>query len=48
MQMLVKHRQMQDGIMNVKKAAVRAGFIGAKSKFINVITGEISALKVER
>ncbi|XP_057547481.1 kinesin-like protein KIN-12B [Amaranthus tricolor] len=48
MQMLARHRQMQDGIEDVKKAAARAGVRGAESKFINVLAGQISALKVER
>lgn len=48
MQMLARHRKVQDGIEDVKKAAARAGVRGAESKFINALAAEISALKVER
>ena len=47
-QMLARHRQMQDGIEDVKNAAARAGVRGVESKFINVLAEQISALKVER
>lgn len=48
MQLLLRHRKMQDGIGDVKRAAARAGVKGAESKFINALAAEISALKVER
>ena len=48
MQLLLRHRKVQDGIGDVKKAAARAGVKGAESKFINTLAAEISALKVER
>ncbi|XP_022979663.1 kinesin-like protein KIN-12B isoform X1 [Cucurbita maxima] len=48
MQLLLRHRKIQDGIGDVKKAAARAGVKGAESKFINALAAEISALKVER
>lgn len=47
-QLLARHRTLQDGIDDVKKAAIRAGVKGAESKFINALAAEISALKVER
>ncbi|XP_059632075.1 kinesin-like protein KIN-12B [Cornus florida] len=46
--LLMRHRKIQDGIDDVKKAAARAGVRGAESKFINALAAEISALKVER
>ncbi|TYI61146.1 hypothetical protein E1A91_D10G152300v1 [Gossypium mustelinum] len=48
MQLLARHRNIQEGIDDVKKAAARAGVKGAESKFINALAAEISALKVER
>lgn len=48
MQLLARHRQIQEGIEDVKKAATRAGVRGAESKFIDALAAEISALKVER
>ncbi|KAK6914368.1 Kinesin motor domain [Dillenia turbinata] len=48
MALLARHRKMQDGVEDVKKAAARAGVRGAESKFINALATEISALKVER
>lgn len=47
-QLLARHRKIQDGIDDVKKAAAKAGVRGAESKFINALAVEISALKVER
>ncbi|KAK3414663.1 hypothetical protein EUGRSUZ_L00643 [Eucalyptus grandis] len=47
-QLLARHRRMQEGIDDVKKAAAKAGVRGAESKFINALATEISALKVER
>ncbi|XP_075512067.1 kinesin-like protein KIN-12B [Primulina tabacum] len=47
-QLLARHRRIQDGIDDVKKAASKAGVRGAESKFINALAAEISALKVER
>ncbi|CAL5413959.1 unnamed protein product [Camellia sinensis] len=46
--LLARHRKIQDGIDDVKKAAAKAGVRGAESKFINALAAEISALKVER
>ncbi|MCD7464902.1 Kinesin motor domain containing protein, expressed [Datura stramonium] len=48
MQLLIRHRKIQDGIEDVRKAAAKAGVRGAESKFINALAAEISALKVER
>lgn len=47
-QLLARHRKIQEGIDDVKKAAAKAGVRGAESKFINVLAAEISALKVAR
>lgn len=47
-QLLARHRRMQEGIDDVKKAAAKAGVRGAESKFINALAAEISALKAER
>ncbi|CAN1837828.1 Kinesin-like protein KIN-12B [Linum perenne] len=47
-QLLARHRKIQEGIDDVKKAAARAGVKGAESKFINALAAEISALRVER
>ncbi|XP_020217014.1 kinesin-like protein KIN-12B [Cajanus cajan] len=47
-ELLARHRQIQDGIEDVKKAASRAGVRGAESKFINALAAEISALKAGR
>ncbi|KAF8391883.1 hypothetical protein HHK36_022223 [Tetracentron sinense] len=46
--LLSRHRKMQEGIDDVKKAAAKAGVKSAESKFINSLAAEISALKVER
>ncbi|EPS69859.1 hypothetical protein M569_04902, partial [Genlisea aurea] len=46
-QLLARHRRIQDGIDDVKKAAAKAGVRG-ESKFVNALAAEISALKVER
>ncbi|OMO75912.1 hypothetical protein CCACVL1_15994 [Corchorus capsularis] len=47
-QLLARHRKIQEGIDDVKRAAARAGVRGAESRFINALAAEISALKVER
>ncbi|KAB1213491.1 Kinesin-like protein KIN12B [Morella rubra] len=47
-QLLARHRKIQEGIEDVKKAAVKAGVRGAESKFINALAAEISALRVEK
>ncbi|XP_022761807.1 kinesin-like protein KIN-12B [Durio zibethinus] len=47
-QLLTRHRKIQEGIEDVKKAAAKAGVRGAESKFINALAAEISALKVQR
>uniref|UniRef100_A0A6N2MC03 Kinesin motor domain-containing protein n=1 Tax=Salix viminalis TaxID=40686 RepID=A0A6N2MC03_SALVM len=47
-QLLARHRQIHEGIEDVKKAASKAGVRGAESKFINALAAEISALKAER
>ncbi|KAK8677065.1 hypothetical protein V6N13_142621 [Hibiscus sabdariffa] len=46
--LLARHRRIQEGIDDVKKAAARAGVRGAESKFINALAAEISALKEQR
>ncbi|KAK1293905.1 Kinesin-like protein KIN12B [Acorus calamus] len=46
--LLSRHRDITDGIENVKRAAAKAGVKGAESKFINSLAAEISALRVER
>ncbi|XP_050237294.1 kinesin-like protein KIN-12B [Mercurialis annua] len=46
--LLARHRKIQEGIDDVKKAASKAGVRGAESKFINALAAEISAMKVER
>lgn len=46
--LLDRHRKVQEGIADVKKAAARAGVKGAESKFIDSLASEISILKVER
>lgn len=47
-QLLARHRQVQVGIEDVKRAATKAGVRGAESKFINALAAEISTLRVER
>lgn len=47
-QLLARHRKIQEGIEDVKKAAAKAGVRGAESKFINALAAEISALRVEK
>ncbi|GMY32137.1 kinesin-like protein KIN-12B [Fagus crenata] len=47
-QLLARHRRIQEGIEDVKKAAAKAGVRGAESKFINALAAEISALRVEK
>ncbi|CAN4104576.1 unnamed protein product [Withania somnifera] len=47
-QLLGRHRKVQVGIEDVKKAAAKAGVRGAESKFINALAAEISYLRVER
>ncbi|KAK7359345.1 hypothetical protein VNO77_01300 [Canavalia gladiata] len=47
-QLLERHRMIQDGIDDARKAASRAGVRGAESKFINALAAEISALKAEK
>ncbi|XP_042515728.1 kinesin-like protein KIN-12B isoform X2 [Macadamia integrifolia] len=46
--LLARHRKIQEGTEDVKKAAAKAGVKGAGSKFINSLAAEISTLKVER
>ncbi|KAL9240082.1 hypothetical protein vseg_014342 [Gypsophila vaccaria] len=48
MQILARHRKMQEGIEDVKKAASKAGVKGTESKFINVLAAQISAFRVEK
>ncbi|KAE8701508.1 Kinesin-like protein KIN12B [Hibiscus syriacus] len=47
-ELLARHRRIQEGIDDVKKAAARAGVRVAESKFINALAAEISALKEQR
>ncbi|XP_043709220.1 kinesin-like protein KIN-12B [Telopea speciosissima] len=46
--LLARHRKIQEGVGDVKKAAAKAGVKGAESRFINSLAAEISTLKVER
>ncbi|KAJ4968278.1 hypothetical protein NE237_014979 [Protea cynaroides] len=46
--LLARHRKIQEGVADVKKAAAKAGVKGAESKFINSLASEISTLKVEK
>ncbi|XP_072969272.1 kinesin-like protein KIN-12B isoform X1 [Typha angustifolia] len=48
MAMLSRHRQISEGIEDVKRAAAKAGVRGAESKFINSLAAEISVLRAER
>ncbi|KAJ0784039.1 putative plus-end-directed kinesin ATPase [Helianthus annuus] len=45
--LLTTQRRIEDGIIDVKKAAAKAGVKGAESKFINALAEEISILKAE-
>ncbi|KAL8262892.1 hypothetical protein R6Q59_024241 [Mikania micrantha] len=45
--LLTTQRRIEDGIIDVKKAASKAGVKGAESKFINALAAEISILKAE-
>ncbi|KAI3683415.1 hypothetical protein L1987_83918 [Smallanthus sonchifolius] len=45
--LLTTQRRIEDGIIDVKKAAAKAGVKGAESKFINALAAEISILKAE-
>ncbi|XP_076911441.1 kinesin-like protein KIN-12B [Bidens hawaiensis] len=45
--LLTTQRRIEDGIIDVKKAAVKAGVKGPESKFINALAEEISVLKAE-
>ncbi|KAK4354923.1 hypothetical protein RND71_027117 [Anisodus tanguticus] len=47
-QLLARHRKVQVGIEDVKKAATKAGVRGSEFKFINALAAEISALRVDR
>ncbi|KAJ7957285.1 Kinesin-like protein [Quillaja saponaria] len=47
-QLLARHRRIQEGVEDVKKAASKAGVRGSESKFINALAAQISAIKVER
>nr|GEY01429.1 kinesin-like protein KIN12B isoform X2 [Tanacetum cinerariifolium] len=46
--LLTSQRRIEDGIVDVKKAAAKAGVKSAESKFINALAAEISTLKEER
>nr|GEW44528.1 kinesin-like protein KIN-12B [Tanacetum cinerariifolium] len=46
--LLTSQRRTEDGILDVKKAAAKAGVKSAESKFINALAAEISTLKEER
>ncbi|XP_042520529.1 kinesin-like protein KIN-12B [Macadamia integrifolia] len=46
--LLARHRRIQEGVGDVKKAAAKAGVKGAESRFINSLAAEISTLKVEK
>nr|GEX20948.1 kinesin-like protein KIN12B [Tanacetum cinerariifolium] len=45
--LLTSQRRIEDGILNVKKAAAKARVKSAESKFINAFAAEISTLKEE-
>lgn len=45
--LLTTQRRIEDGIIDVQKAAAKAGVKGAESKFINALAAEISILKAE-
>uniref|UniRef100_A0A7N1A9R1 Uncharacterized protein n=1 Tax=Kalanchoe fedtschenkoi TaxID=63787 RepID=A0A7N1A9R1_KALFE len=47
-ELLARHRKIQEGSEELKKIACRAGVRGADSKFINILASQISALKVGR
>lgn len=47
-ELLARHRKIQEGSDELKKVACRAGVKGAESKFINILASQISALKVGR
>ncbi|GAA0175608.1 microtubule binding motor protein [Lithospermum erythrorhizon] len=47
-QLLMRHRNIQEGIEDVKKSAAKAGVRGTGLKFINALAAEVSSLKVER
>ncbi|CAM8994673.1 unnamed protein product [Rhodiola kirilowii] len=47
-ELLARHRKIQEGSEELKKVACRAGARGADSKFINILASQISALKVGR
>nr|GEW62787.1 kinesin-like protein KIN12B [Tanacetum cinerariifolium] len=46
--LLTSHRRIEDGILDVKKAAAKAGVKSAESKFINALAAEIPTLNEER
>ncbi|GJX60595.1 MAK10-like protein, partial [Tanacetum coccineum] len=46
--LLTSQRRIEDGILDVKKAAAKDGVKSAESKFINALAAEISTLKEER
>ncbi|KAL4185322.1 hypothetical protein AMTRI_Chr10g5290 [Amborella trichopoda] len=46
--LLLRHRKIQEGIADVKRAAARAGAKGRGSKFLDSLAAELSALRVER
>nr|GFB58280.1 kinesin-like protein KIN-12B [Tanacetum cinerariifolium] len=46
--LLTSQKRIEDGILDVKKAAAKAGVKSAESKSINALALEISTLKEER
>ncbi|KAI3738821.1 hypothetical protein L2E82_29005 [Cichorium intybus] len=46
--LLTTQRRIEDGVMDIKKAASKAGIKGAESRFINALANEYSSLKAER
>nr|GEW36468.1 kinesin-like protein KIN-12B [Tanacetum cinerariifolium] len=46
--LITSQNRIEDGILDVKKAAAKAGVKSAESKFINALAAEISTLKEER
>ncbi|KAI3511604.1 hypothetical protein L1887_18759 [Cichorium endivia] len=46
--LLTTQRRIEDGVMDIKEAASKAGIKGAESRFINALANEYSSLKAER
>ncbi|KAL4561069.1 hypothetical protein LXL04_033231 [Taraxacum kok-saghyz] len=46
--LLTTQRRIEDGVSDIKKAALKAGIKGAECRFINALANEYSTLKAER